>query len=71
MSVRDTVLGAIAAFAISAAAFAYIGIREALSLTPPDGDLQLAPVLAGGYAAVVGVGLLIGSRLLRDPRPEG
>jgi|tagenome__1003787_1003787.scaffolds.fasta_scaffold19791866_1 hypothetical protein len=72
MSVRDALLGSAAAYAISAAALVYVAFAELFSLAVngTGGELPLAPVLVGGYTAVVGTGLLIGATFLREQRPE-
>jgi hypothetical protein len=62
MTVRATILGSAAAFGISALAFLF-AIEQIAGAAAAE--LPLAPLIAGGYAAIVGTGLLIGSGLLR------
>jgi hypothetical protein len=71
MSARDITFGWVVAFGISMAAFVYTGITEAVALASPAAEfgLQLPPLLVGVYTAIVGTGLLIGSRLLRARQP--
>jgi hypothetical protein len=62
MTVRATILGSATAFAISALAFLFA--IEQITGAAAD-EVPLGPLIAGGYAAIVGTGLLIGSGLLR------
>jgi hypothetical protein len=70
MNARDITLGWVVAFGISMVSFLYTGVTEAIALAAPAPEfgLQLPPLLIGVYAAIVGTGLLVGSRFARTRR---